>query len=373
MAAVDEVREAVERTVPHFSGRTGDWAAVLEKARPDGRVYLSRRKWSVAATAAVAAAAAVVLFWPDSGGRVDVLGRARAAMGRGPVTHVVVHRPPIEVYDLERHEYRSVPNVLEEWFDPARGFHGVERTGSRVFHEFRGRGLAHLPEGDVEFAGIATAYRHALATDRASLGPEKMVQGRRVYWIGFKQYEVAVDAETFEPRFVRFDDGPVLGLVFETLGVGEGDFAVARRGEDGESSSWSGPSRIGALSPEEAREALRNALWLGKRFGEFPLSSIREVSWTTVHLQAPPEVHRALELCYGQGERCAVSMTEATGPGAAGGQARVIAASRETLGLALADKPGGLGYVFRDGVWVTVQARGRDELIAAAEALARIP
>src|SRR4030095_2320110 len=79
------------------------------------------------------------------------------------------------------------------------------------------------------------------------------------------------------------------------------------------------------------------------------------------------------ELCYGQGERCAVSMTEATGPGAAGGQARVIAASRETLGLALADKPGGLGYVFRDGVWVTVQARGRHELLPARGAPAAVP
>jgi hypothetical protein len=40
--------------------------------------------------------------------------------------------------------------------------------------------------------------------------------------------------------------------------------------------------------------------------------------------------------------------------------------------LTFGDSPG-LGYVLRDGVWVTIQAPGRDQLIAAAEALTPIP
>ena len=37
MAVVDEVREALERTVPDFGGRRGDWAGVLAAAGADER------------------------------------------------------------------------------------------------------------------------------------------------------------------------------------------------------------------------------------------------------------------------------------------------------------------------------------------------
>lgn len=371
--AVDEVRMALERTVPDFRDRSGDWAGVLERARE--RKHRRWARWPAVAAAAVAAAAALVLFWPAAGGDENVLARARAAVGDGPVTHVVVRVASVEVYDLERHEYRSVPDTWEEWFDPGRGFHRVQRVGSRVYQEYRGRRPVTSSEGAEEFAGIATAYRHALATDKASLGAEETVQGRRVYWIRvatvLKEYEVAVDAETFEPRFLRVEGGPIVSLQFETLGAGEGDFTVSPRRS--ESSSWSGTSRPGPLSPEAAGEALENALWLGERFGKVPLSSIREaeIRWSTTKLDPLGESARALELCYGSGERCAVSLTETTEPYpmAAGRHGWDV---RPPPGLlALADEPG-LGYVIRDGVYVTVLARSRGELIAAAEALTPI-
>jgi hypothetical protein len=368
MAAVDEIREAVQRTVPDFSDRTGDWQAVLGKAHADGRPYRSWTKWPIAAAAAVAGAAALVLFWPAGGQGVDVLGRARATVEQGPVTHVVVRRE-VEVYDLERHEYRSVPDVEEEWSDPARGLRYVRTVGSRLNRIYLGRNPAQFPEA------LAAAYRHALAADTAVLGAEETVQGRRVYWIRFeagpKQYDVAIDAETFEPRFVRVDGGPVASLQFETLGAGEGDFSVMLPppGEDRESSSWSGPSRIGPRTPAEARDALQNAQWLGERFGELALAEIREVSSLVPGLNGPHTM-RALELCYGPGEPCAVSITETTGPQAADGKPWSIQPPGATLAFGDAS---GLGYVIRDGVYVTIQARSRDELVAAAEALAPIP
>jgi hypothetical protein len=368
MAAVDEVREAVERTVPDFSDRIGDWDAVLGKAHADGRPYRSWTKWPIAAAAAVAGAAALVLFWPVGGQGVDVLDRARATVERGPVTHVVVRRT-VEVYDLERHEYRSVPDVEEEWFDPARGFHYMRTVGSRINRIFLGRSPADFSEA------LATAYRHALAADTASLGAEETVHGRHVYWIRFeagpKQYDVAIDAETFEPRFVRVDGGPVASLQYETLGAGEGDFTVPRPRprEDRESSSWSGTSQIGPRTPAEARDALHNAQWLGERFGELTLASIREVGWEAPGFNGPQTV-RALELCYGPSEPCAVSMTEAEEPRGGDGEPWAIQPPEGTVSLGNAP---GLGYVIRDGVFVTIQARSRDELIAAAEALTRIP
>ena len=184
------------------------------------------------AAAAVAAAAALVLFWPAGGEGEGVIDRARAAVAGGPVLHLVLREAPLEVYDLERDEYGSVPVVEEEWFDPDRGpegtgcvkcwtLHRVRRVGSRVDAEIILRGVpVAFPEGEQQYAGIATAYRRALTAGEASLGVEETVQGRRVYWIEFssafapagsrlKKYEVAVDAETFEPRFVRVSNGPV--------------------------------------------------------------------------------------------------------------------------------------------------------------------
>lgn len=189
-----------------------------------------------------------------------------------------------------------------------------------------------------------------------------------------EEHEVAVDAETFEPRFVRVDNGPVgTVLSFETLSSGEGDFTLAGPAKAGwGTSSWSGTSRVGLRSPAEARAALQNALWLGERFGDLTLASILEVSWPTAKLGPSGEPVRALELCYGSGERCAVALTQATEPHpmAAGGHGWGVKPPPGML--AFADVPG-LGYVIRNGVYVTLRGRSRGELIAAAEALTPIP
>jgi hypothetical protein len=395
VAAVDEVRAALERTVPDFSDRSGDWAGVLERARVGERKHGRWARWPAAAGAAVAAAAALVLFWPG-GESEGVIARARAAVAGGPVVHVVLRAGSLEVYDLERDEYGSVPVVEEEWFDPAHRpagtgcvrcwtLHRVRRVGSRVDAELILRGVpVAFPEGEQPYAGIATAYRRALAAGEASLGAEETMQGSRVYWIefsspfapagsGLKKYEVAVDAETFEPRFVRVDNGPVAAvLLFETLSAGEGNFTLTGRlGAGWGKSTWSGASRVGPRSPAEARAALRNAVWLGERFGALRLASIREVSWPSGRLEPSAKPVRALELCYGPGERCAVSLTQATEPHpmAAGGRGWGV---RPPPGLLTFGDAPGLGYVIRNGVYVTLLARSRGELIAAAEALTPI-
>lgn len=385
MAAVDEVRVALERTVPDFRGRSGDWAGVLGRARSDER---DRRKWgrgAVAVVAPVAAMAALVLFWPARHEGDGIIDRARAAVAGGPTVHVVLREAPVEVYDLERDEYGSVPAVHEEWFDPARGLHEVRRVGPRVVSD---RLLPNIParfsDARQQFAGVATAYRRALSSDEASLGAEETVQGRRVYWIRFgvdyaywtAEHEVAVDAETFQPRFLRVDGGPVATvLTFEALPRGEGDFRphAGPGPNDSGDARWSGPNRVGSRSPAEARAALRGALWLGERFRDLPLASIREARYEN---EAPkgffPRSARALELCYGSREPCAVSMTQATTGYhlAARGHAWPFEPPPGTL--AFGDEPG-IGFVIRNGVYVALFARSRDDLIAAAKALTPIP
>lgn len=203
MAAVDEVREALERTVPDFSSRSGDWAGVLAEA---GASEVSRPRWLMwpaVGAAAVAIAAALVLFWPGGRGSGSILDRALAAVGTDPIIHVGIEAPPVDVYDLGRDEYGSVPVVVEQWFLPEKGIHEVRTVGSQVVGDMvLPYKPADFPEGQEQYAGVATAYRRALAADEASLGPEETVDGRRVHWIRFSvswfggasQYEVAVDA-----------------------------------------------------------------------------------------------------------------------------------------------------------------------------------
>ncbi|MGH7341720.1 MAG: hypothetical protein ACREKH_14605, partial [Candidatus Rokuibacteriota bacterium] len=291
----------------------------------------------------------------------------------------VLQRPPVEVYDLERDEYGSVPALQEEWFNPDRGqLRTVWRVGSQV--------LGRIVGPRRQFAGVATAYIRALDADEASLGPEETVDGQRVYWIRFRvehsksrtaEHEVAVDAETFEPRFHRVDGGPISTvLTFETVPVGQGDVTptpVEGLGP-GVDAGWSGPSSVGPHSPAEARAAFRRALWLGERFRTLLLASIHETRYEN---QAPPGIFprhgRALELCYGSGEPCAVSLVQTNGSGrglCARGHLWPFEPPPGTL--ALGDRPG-VGFVIHDGVYVLLLARDRDELIAAAKALTPIP
>ena len=81
---------------------------------------------------------------------------------------------------------------------------------------------------------------------------------------------------------------------------------------------------------------------------------------------------RALELCYGSGERCAVSLTEATEPHQMAARGRGWGVRPPPGLLAFGEEPG-LGYLIRNGVYVTLLAPSRSELVAAAETLTRIP
>ncbi|MCI0636203.1 MAG: hypothetical protein L0206_20160, partial [Actinobacteria bacterium] len=333
MAAVDEVRGALERTVPEYRDRSGDWAGVLAEAGLETQEHRSWIRWPVVAVAAVAATAALVLFWPAGRGGDGIIDRARAAVEGGPVIHAVLRQAPVEVYDLERDEYGSVPAVQGEWFNSDRGqLRTVWRVGSQVVgHIVRPSPTASVSGAEQKFAGVATAYIRALDADTASLGPEETVEGQRVYWIRFRvayskswtaEHEVAVDAETFEPRFHRVDGGPIATvLTFETMGVGDvkspspsGSEGLGP--ETGVDARWSGPSTVGPRSPAEARATLRGALWLGERFRDLPLASIRETRYEN---QAPPGIFprhgRALELCYGSSEPCTVSVVLANGSG----------------------------------------------------------
>jgi hypothetical protein len=387
--SVDELEEMLNRVVPSYSGRNGDWHGVVAAARSHEAV---RRNWALPALATLVAAAALVLFWPGGGEGDRVLERALAAIDGGPVVHLVLRSRSQEFYDLEARRLIRVPVENEIWFDPQRGLHDVERVDGRVVNDVLtppGR-----PEVDRQFVGLATAYRQALRDKDATVGKRSSLDGRDVYWITFRvrypdvgiptydsDHRVAVDAETFEPRAWQAEgfgrqaqgrEGRILR--WETLPGGRGDFTAATTDDNAAGSQpWFGITRVGNRSPDEARAVLgMPALWLGGEIEGRPLAFIRELRFESGLNSPPTESLPGLELCYGAGEPCEITLTEATKPHSMAGRGHSweIVPPPGTLALS-AD--GRTGWLVRDGVYVTLAARNRDELIAAAERLTVIP
>jgi hypothetical protein len=387
---VDEVREAIDRVVPTYPGRNGDWRGVVDAARSQDAPR--RRSWSLPALVAVAATGALLLFWPGGGSGDRVLERALASVDGGPVIHLVLRSGSQEFYDLEQRRLRRIPVERELWFDPQRGLHDVERVAGRVVKDVLYP--AGPPELERQFLGLAAVYRQALRDKDASVGERSSLDGRPVYWITFNvrypdvgiptydaEHRVAVDAETFVPRawhapaFSRQAQGrDDRVLRWETLPGGRGDFTAATTEDsDGGTRSWFGITRVGNRSPAETRDVLgKPALWLGAEFAGLPLAFIRELRYETGVNGPPSESLPGLEHCYGSGEPCAITITESTRPHAMAGRGHGWAVVPPPGNLALTED-GRHGWLVHDGLYVTFAARSREEVVAAAEQLAAIP
>jgi hypothetical protein len=325
-----------------------------------------------------------VLFWPGEDGE-RVLERARAAVQGGPVVHLVLRTGSHEFYDLRRRELRRVPVERELWFDESRGLHQVERIQGRVLDDVLYGAVG--PEVALQLLGLAEAYGNAVASGDARVGAREVIEGREVRWITFQvrypevgiptydaEHRVAVDAETYLPVIWRVVGAEYRVERWETLPRGRGDF-TARRTEDGVAGQpLYGLTRVGIRTPSEARAALPNAAWLGEGFQDAPLHSIREMRYETGPWTngRPRRSLPGLELCYGLGAPCAVSVSQTTEPHPMSGRGHGWEVTPPSGTIAFAEGTN-IGHLVRDGVYVTLQARSREELIAAAEALTAIP
>ena len=380
---LDVVQAALDRTVPTYAGRTGDWPGIVEAARRTS-TPTSRRRWVAPALAACAVVAAIALFWP-SGESERVLERALAATDDGPVIHFAYRSGTYEFYDLERRESRRAPSVHEVWFDPSRGLHLVARVDGKVIEDLL------LPPGrtevDRQFVGLAAAYRSALRGGTATVGERSTVGGRAVYWVSFHvsypdvgipayaaEHAVAVDATTYEPVAWRIEDAERPILSWETLPAGAGDFTAKRRVDEA-NERWFGTSLVGTRTPEQARDALPvRAVWLGAAFAGLPLASIREVRYESgggAQPGEPTDSVPGLEFCYG-GEPCDVLISEATEPHPMAGRGHGWSFTPPAGSLALVGD-GLRAYLVHDGLYVTLEAETQEQLLEAAKALAPMP
>jgi hypothetical protein len=281
----------------------GDWGRVLTDVDRQNRGAWVVRMAVVAAVAVVAVGAALVSPLEDEQ-PAGVVGRALAAIGDGPVLHVVFRGDSgTSFVHLTTGEVTPVYGDVELWYDPNRGAHYVYRFGGVVTGE-RSIPPGELPDRQIQsYRALAARYRQELASGTARVVADGRVGGRRVAWIRLRgewwpdrqdgashlrAEEIAVDRETYKPVFVRLTlDGKPFPRSpgehirdLELLPAGEGDFE-------------GGSARSPQLSPFSQRfgSGLDRAgidqlvpgggVWAGPSIRGLPFADARELIMTT--------------------------------------------------------------------------------------------
>ena len=286
-----EIRETLERLVPEPTD-TGDWERVVRTAGTSPR----RGRWllRLAPTAVVlAAVAGAALLWPfGSADRGTVLERALAAVGDGPVLHVVFRGGwGGTLVHLDTGDRRPVHAETEVWYDPERKLaRTISRLGGAAEHDE----VASWKEPPGDYEALARDYREALRTGRARVAGEDAVDGIPVYWITWNrelnldvaddrlhewQQQVAISRDTFEPVAMRETldgkPGPGTGrrvLELETLSADEADFTASPQ-LDLHGRSFKGGEQPIELAQAEATLG-RTPYWLGDDHDGLPLARV---------------------------------------------------------------------------------------------------
>ena len=300
-----------------------------------------RRLASVGAVAAVAAAVVTVLLvspWGGDGG--GLVGRALAAIGTGPVLHVVTEQPlPPGWYkpvSLPSGQPIQVAQRQEIWFDQSRDLkktvttlnglayeqlvetpqgeftpggpvytcawiaaHPIEATKARVSCNANGQNGTKprkVPEQpptlDLALAGFVDHYQSALSSGEATKTGTGQVDGHQVIWLrinatsqsegGYPAEDVAIDASTYAPVLVRTSGPqPVQFKVTEidTRAYSPSLFTRPAR----EYPPTSGSAR--ATSPIAAARAPAllggQALWLGQTWNGYQLVKVEQQQLVT--------------------------------------------------------------------------------------------
>jgi len=292
---MNDVKETLDKLVPE-PARMSDWDTVLREARPRSRSGVLQL--AVATGLAGLAALFVVAPWKGSE-RVGILDRALAAVGDGPVLHVVFRGDwGGTLVDLKTGGRKPLHGEREVWFDPDRGLvHHVSRFGGVVEHEE----VYERSAKDRELTALWQDYRRGLEQDTARVVGKDAIGGIPVYWIivqsqmlpdvaDNKDHEfaqqVAISRETFKPvamRYTRDRQAPKGSteyiLRFETISREEADFTSNPEASLDGRAMMQGSDPIGI---EQAAEILGRApFWLGPEYAGFPLRQAQKTFSST--------------------------------------------------------------------------------------------
>jgi hypothetical protein len=209
------------------------------------------------AVAAGLAAALIVAFW-QGGSSPSFAVRAEAAIGTGPVLHVVVEAPAeTTVVELASGAETALRVRIEYRYDTERRrLRTSVSRGGRVTDDVL-RTARSRPELDPALVGFVSGYRQALATKR----PVKdVVGGRRVLWLEFgtgaSRERVAIDPQTLTPLFIESLVGAHVRWHVREIRARE------RRASDFVLPAPPDPQPIGGSVVESRRVALLRAPWL---------------------------------------------------------------------------------------------------------------
>jgi hypothetical protein len=414
---------------------TPDWADVEHRLARRERAQRGRglgrfNRFALAATAlAVGIAVVVVAPWRGSGGFAD---RALAALGSGPVLHVVAHAhgstggrlvdlstgattPITREQELEiwyyhrqglkhtilRSDGRIVDDTLET---PEGGYtpggiiydcawiaaHPVEATKARVSCDANGNNgttpsVVPRPKPSIDpgLQGFLDGYQRALATGKARKTGTGKIDGRSVIWLTFDLPNrgselVAVDSETMRPLLVRGEPGSYSYRIeqIETESSKEADFSKPTLAEVGTLPSRGEvlSSESLALQPTSIRAALPDAIWAGSALGGLPLTSAKrdELRTSFVDRARPPQTGLGLRLEYGSGASGAyVVLMESNRPQFAyeWGFVRMAPTLSALTGKLYTTSGPAIGFTVANGRYVSINASNHKLLMLAARSL----
>jgi hypothetical protein len=296
------IAELLDELTPSYDDRGGNWerVAAAAGAKDRRRLTFSRGARVAVLAAAVAAAAALTLAWPFTSQHGSVLDRALAAIGRGPVLHVVLRGEwGGTLVDLNSGKRSPVYGENEIWYDSGDGqTHSIERLGGVVQDEELYK--PYKPEAD--YVALGREYRRALETGTARITSEDTIDGEPVVWVTIhsellpdvadgKDHEwaqqVAVSKRTFKPvalretRDGRAGPGTLQRVVaLELLARSDGDFTTSRPSREGTA------FRQGRepITLEQSPAVLgRRPFWLGRDYGGLPLARVYRETTSVGH------------------------------------------------------------------------------------------
>jgi hypothetical protein len=391
MSGLDlQTSELLECFVPEPVGAAGDWEAVVADA------HVGQRRWPMFKTAAVVAAsvaviAAAVLAWPFGGGSGSVVDRALAALGDGPVLHVVLREttPAWVTVDLATGARHAAYQETETWSDPDRGSHWILRIDGRVVDD----SVWERPIKDPLLLAFVNGYRSALEDGRGRAAGEGDVEGVKVHWLEFRSAsggaeEVAVDADSYEPVAIRWVSHEIPApftrvLEINTEPAGAGDFTAEQHRPH--------PSRGDVVQSDVVERSRAQGwlstpvLWPGPSVAGVEFSVARADEWKVVYPndEAAPVAGHGIRLAYTApgDQHPSLRLSEASYPTFAYGWWGVVPAPepgtiRITAFRAAAGSLGGdmyQGQIVQDGTFVVLQGTSEEQVVAAAKALEPMP
>jgi hypothetical protein len=366
---------------------------------------------------AVAVAAVLAAPWRDNPLATE---RALAALGHEPVIHAIVEQPSPRqtVIDLASGRERPEAPRSEYWYDDERdvlrvrlSIGGRPLPGAEYVHSpegfFTDRGVQRdqmrPPQLDPALEGFASGYREALDSGEATVVGEEVVDGREAVILRFPlppgpsgeqiSEDVAVDADEYRPLRFRFSSTAAPGrtspwseaprvVEIETIPRDARDFEVPQGSEPRPAGQTGVDER--KLSPAEAATALgRPVFWPGRVVEGVELAQIELMRLTTTWTDGRVTEGHALVFRYGLDRRTAhlegkpsLIMTEGTSTEGAlrfelggsmprPGELRLAGPGRAEDG----DAEMWFGAMQRDGVYISLESRQRDLILAAAKAM----